>query len=589
MRRVGYTIFTALQRPQLLKLRMQSCTSSMIGIQIHPYILKGTSDNKRGGNGIMTKFIFVTGGVVSSLGKGITAASLGRLLKDRGLKVTIQKFDPYLNVDPGTMSPYQHGEVFVTDDGAETDLDLGHYERFIDINLNQYSNVTAGKVYSHVLQKERRGDYLGGTVQVIPHITNEIKSRLLLAGESTNADVVITEIGGTTGDIESLPFIEAIRQIKSDLGRDNVMYVHCTLLPYIKAAGEMKTKPTQHSVKELRGLGIQPDLIVVRTEYEMTQDLKDKIALFCDIDKESVIECRDAESLYEIPLQLSHQNMDDIVIERLGLHVDRDTQLDEWNHLLRVVNNLEGKVTIGLVGKYVSLQDAYLSVAESLKHAGYQFMKDIDIRWIDSSEVNDDNAAEYLSDVDGILVPGGFGFRASEGKISAIKYAREQQIPFFGICLGMQLATVEYARHVVGLEGAHSAELDPNTPYPVIDLLPEQKDIEDLGGTLRLGLYPCTIQEGTLAEKIYGKTEVEERHRHRYEFNNEYREQLEAAGMIFSGTSPDGRLVEMVELKEHPFFIACQFHPEFLSRPNRPQPIFKSFIEAALLQQNKTK
>lgn len=561
----------------------------MIGIQIHPYILKGTFDNKRGGNGIMTKFIFVTGGVVSSLGKGITAASLGRLLKDRGLKVTIQKFDPYLNVDPGTMSPYQHGEVFVTDDGAETDLDLGHYERFIDINLNQYSNVTAGKVYSHVLQKERRGDYLGGTVQVIPHITNEIKSRLLLAGESTNADVVITEIGGTTGDIESLPFIEAIRQIKSDLGRDNVMYVHCTLLPYIKAAGEMKTKPTQHSVKELRGLGIQPDLIVVRTEYEMTQDLKDKIALFCDIDKESVIECRDAESLYEIPLQLSHQNMDDIVIERLGLHVDRDTQLDEWNHLLRVVNNLEGKVTIGLVGKYVSLQDAYLSVAESLKHAGYQFMKDIDIRWIDSSEVNDDNAAEYLSDVDGILVPGGFGFRASEGKISAIKYAREQQIPFFGICLGMQLATVEYARHVVGLEGAHSAELDPNTPYPVIDLLPEQKDIEDLGGTLRLGLYPCTIQEGTLAEKIYGKTEVEERHRHRYEFNNEYRQQLEAAGMIFSGTSPDGRLVEMVELKEHPFFIACQFHPEFLSRPNRPQPIFKSFIEAALLQQNKTK
>ncbi|MDE9973783.1 CTP synthase, partial [Staphylococcus pseudintermedius] len=329
----------------------------------------------------MTKFIFVTGGVVSSLGKGITAASLGRLLKDRGLKVTIQKFDPYLNVDPGTMSPYQHGEVFVTDDGAETDLDLGHYERFIDINLNQYSNVTAGKVYSHVLQKERRGDYLGGTVQVIPHITNEIKSRLLLAGESTNADVVITEIGGTTGDIESLPFIEAIRQIKSDLGRDNVMYVHCTLLPYIKAAGEMKTKPTQHSVKELRGLGIQPDLIVVRTEYEMTQDLKDKIALFCDIDKESVIECRDAESLYEIPLQLSHQNMDDIVIERLGLQVDRDTQLDEWNHLLRVVNNLEGKVTIGLVGKYVSLQDAYLSVAESLKHAGYQFMKDIEIRW----------------------------------------------------------------------------------------------------------------------------------------------------------------------------------------------------------------
>lgn len=535
----------------------------------------------------MTKFIFVTGGVVSSLGKGITAASLGRLLKDRGLSVTIQKFDPYLNVDPGTMSPYQHGEVFVTDDGAETDLDLGHYERFIDINLNKYSNVTAGKVYSHVLKKERRGDYLGGTVQVIPHITNEIKSRLLLAGESTNADVVITEIGGTTGDIESLPFIEAIRQIRSDLGRENVMYVHCTLLPYIKAAGEMKTKPTQHSVKELRGLGIQPDLIVVRSEYEMSQELKDKIALFCDIDKKSVIECRDAESLYEIPLQLSRQDMDDIVINRLGLKAQYETQLDEWNHLINVVNNLEGKVTIALVGKYVALQDAYLSVAEALKHAGYPFMKDIEIRWIDSSEVTDENAESYFHDVDGILVPGGFGFRASEGKISAIKYAREHHIPFFGICLGMQLATVEYARHVVGLTDAHSAELDPNTPYPVIDLLPEQKDIEDLGGTLRLGLYPCTIKEGTLAERIYGEKEIQERHRHRYEFNNEYREKLEAAGMIFSGTSPDGRLVEMVEIEKHPFFLACQFHPEFLSRPNRPQPIFKSFIEAAIQYQSK--
>ncbi|HDB6527817.1 TPA: CTP synthase [Staphylococcus aureus] len=537
----------------------------------------------------MTKFIFVTGGVVSSLGKGITASSLGRLLKDRGLNVTIQKFDPYLNVDPGTMSPYQHGEVFVTDDGAETDLDLGHYERFIDINLNKFSNVTAGKVYSHVLKKERRGDYLGGTVQVIPHITNEIKERLLLAGESTNADVVITEIGGTTGDIESLPFIEAIRQIRSDLGRENVMYVHCTLLPYIKAAGEMKTKPTQHSVKELRGfLGIQPDLIVVRTEYEMTQDLKDKIALFCDINKESVIECRDADSLYEIPLQLSQQNMDDIVIKRLQLNAKYETQLDEWKQLLDIVNNLDGKITIGLVGKYVSLQDAYLSVVESLKHAGYPFAKDIDIRWIDSSEVTDENAAEYLADVDGILVPGGFGFRASEGKISAIKYARENNVPFFGICLGMQLATVEFSRNVLGLEGAHSAELDPATPYPIIDLLPEQKDIEDLGGTLRLGLYPCSIKEGTLAQDVYGKAEIEERHRHRYEFNNDYREQLEANGMVISGTSPDGRLVEMVEIPTNDFFIACQFHPEFLSRPNRPHPIFKSFIEASLkYQQNK--
>ena len=470
----------------------------------------------------MTKFIFVTGGVVSSLGKGITASSLGRLLKDRGLNVTIQKFDPYLNVDPGTMSPYQHGEVFVTDDGAETDLDLGHYERFIDINLNKFSNVTAGKVYSHVLKKERRGDYLGGTVQVIPHITNEIKERLLLAGESTNADVVITEIGGTTGDIESLPFIEAIRQIRSDLGRENV------------------------------------------------------------------IECRDADSLYEIPLQLSQQNMDDIVIKRLQLNAKYETQLDEWKQLLDIVNNLDGKITIGLVGKYVSLQDAYLSVVESLKHAGYPFAKDIDIRWIDSSEVTDENAAEYLADVDGILVPGGFGFRAGEGKISAIKYARENNVPFFGICLGMQLATVEFSRNVLGLEGAHSAELDPATPYPIIDLLPEQKDIEDLGGTLRLGLYPCSIKEGTLAQDVYGKAEIEERHRHRYEFNNDYREQLEANGMVISGTSPDGRLVEMVEIPTNDFFIACQFHPEFLSRPNRPHPIFKSFIEASLkYQQNK--
>ncbi|MHD0382144.1 CTP synthase [Staphylococcus simulans] len=538
----------------------------------------------------MTKFIFVTGGVVSSLGKGITAASLGRLLKDRGLSVTIQKFDPYLNVDPGTMSPYQHGEVFVTDDGAETDLDLGHYERFIDINLNKYSNVTAGKVYSHVLKKERRGDYLGGTVQVIPHITNEIKERLLLAGESTNADVVITEIGGTTGDIESLPFIEAIRQIRSDLGRDNVMYIHCTLLPYIKAAGEMKTKPTQHSVKELRGLGIQPDLIVVRTEYEMTQDLKDKIALFCDIPEENVIECRDAESLYEIPLQLSKQHMDDLVINRLDLDAKYDTQLDEWKHLLEIVNNLDGEITIGLVGKYVSLQDAYLSVVESLKHAGYPLYKDIKVKWIDSSEVTDENAAEFLKDVDGILVPGGFGYRASEGKISAIRYARENNVPYFGICLGMQLATVEFARNVLGLEGAHSAELDPDTPYPIIDLLPEQKDIEDLGGTLRLGLYPSEVKEGTLAYDIYGKKEIEERHRHRYEFNNDYRQQMEDAGMVFSGISPDGRRIEMIEIPGNDFFFASQFHPEFLSRPNRPQPIFKAFIEAAnKYQQNKSK
>ena len=533
----------------------------------------------------MTKFIFVTGGVVSSLGKGITAASLGRLLKNRGLNVTIQKFDPYLNVDPGTMSPYQHGEVFVTEDGAETDLDLGHYERFIDINLNKYSNVTAGKVYSHVLKKERRGDFLGGTVQVIPHITNEIKSRLLMAGESTNADVVITEIGGTTGDIESLPFIEAIRQIKSDLGRENVMYIHCTLLPYIKAAGEMKTKPTQHSVKELRGLGIQPDLIVVRTEYEMTQDLRDKIALFCDINKRAVIECRDADTLYQIPLALKEQHMDDIVIERLDLEAAPEAELTEWNQLLDTVRNLEGSVKIGLVGKYVSLQDAYLSVAEALKHAGYDFKSDVEIKWIDSEKLNETNYQKELADVDGILVPGGFGDRGVEGKILAIQYARENNVPFLGICLGMQLATVEFARNVVGLNDAHSAELDPNTPYPIIDLLPEQKDIEDLGGTLRLGVYPCKIVEGTIAHKVYGELEVDERHRHRYEFNNEYRERLEEKGMKFSGTSPDGRLVEIVELENHPWFVACQFHPEFLSRPTRPQKLFRGFVEASI--QNK--
>ncbi|MCO4096789.1 CTP synthase [Macrococcoides canis] len=530
----------------------------------------------------MTKFIFVTGGVVSSLGKGITAASLGRLLKNRGLNVTIQKFDPYLNVDPGTMSPYQHGEVFVTDDGAETDLDLGHYERFIDINLNQYSNVTAGRVYSHVLKKERRGDYLGGTVQVIPHITNEIKSRLLLAGESTKADVVITEIGGTTGDIESLPFIESIRQIKSDLGRENVMYIHCTLLPYIKAAGEMKTKPTQHSVKELRGLGIQPDMIVVRTEYEMTEDLRDKIALFCDIDKKSVIECRDADTLYQIPVALQAQHMDDLVIERLGLEASEEADLTEWNKLLDTVRNLEGKVKIALVGKYVALQDAYLSVAEALKHAGYEFGKDIEIDWINSEHLDVTNYKERLKDADGILVPGGFGERGIEGKILATQYARENNIPFLGICLGMQLATVEFARNVVGLKDAHSSELDPNTPYPVIALLPDQKDVVDLGGTLRLGLYPCELKEGTKAHAAYGATHVDERHRHRYEFNNEFRERLEEKGLVFSGLSPDGRLVEIVEIPDHKWFVACQFHPEFLSRPMKPQRLFRGFIEAAI-------
>jgi CTP synthase len=529
----------------------------------------------------MTKYIFVTGGVVSSLGKGITAASLGRLLKNRGLKVTIQKFDPYINVDPGTMSPYQHGEVFVTDDGAETDLDLGHYERFIDINLNKYSNVTTGKIYSIVLKKERRGDYLGGTVQVIPHITNEIKEHVFRAGRETNADVVITEIGGTVGDIESLPFLEAIRQIKSDVGRDNVMYIHCTLVPYIKAAGEMKTKPTQHSVKELRSLGIQPNVIVVRTEMPMSQDMKDKIALFCDIDPKAVIEARDADTLYAVPLMLQEQKLDQIVCEHLKLNCN-EADMTEWIALVEKVRNLSNKTTIALVGKYVELQDAYISVVEALRHAGYAFDTDVDIRWINSEHVDRDNVAQLLQGVNGILVPGGFGDRGIEGKIEAIRYAREQRIPFFGICLGMQLASIEFARHVVGLKGAHSAEIDPNTPHPIIDLLPEQKDIEDLGGTLRLGLYPCKLVEGTKAYDAYQDEVIYERHRHRYEFNNEYRTMMEENGFMFSGTSPDGRLVEIIELKDHPWFVAAQFHPEFTSRPTRPQPLFREFIRASL-------
>ncbi|HEY4551881.1 MAG TPA: CTP synthase [Bacillaceae bacterium] len=529
----------------------------------------------------MSKYIFVTGGVVSSLGKGITAASLGRLLKNRGLSVTIQKFDPYINVDPGTMSPYQHGEVFVTDDGAETDLDLGHYERFIDINLNKYSNVTTGKVYSEVLKKERRGDYLGGTVQVIPHITNEIKDRIYRAAEKTNADVVITEIGGTVGDIESLPFLEAIRQMKNDVGRENVMYIHCTLVPYLKAAGEMKTKPTQHSVKELRSLGIQPNVIVVRTEMPISQDMKDKIALFCDIDKEAVIEAHDASTLYSVPLSLQEQKLDQIVCNHLKLDCG-EADMTEWVQLVEKVQALSKTARIALVGKYVELQDAYISVVEALKHAGYAFDSDIEIKWLNAELVTSENAADLLQDVDGILVPGGFGDRGIEGKLAAIQYARENKVPFFGICLGMQLASIEYARNVLGLETANSSEINPMTDHPVIALLPDQKDVEDLGGTLRLGLYPCKLQEGTKAYEVYKQPVVEERHRHRYEFNNEYRAQMEEAGFIFSGTSPDNRLVEIIEIADHPWFVACQFHPEFTSRPTRPQPLFYGFVQASL-------
>ena len=529
----------------------------------------------------MTKYIFVTGGVVSSLGKGIVAASVGRVLKNRGLKVTLQKFDPYLNVDPGTMSPYQHGEVFVTEDGAETDLDLGHYERFIDVNLGQYSNVTAGRVYSSIIEKERRGDYLGGTVQVIPHVTNEIKSRVLLAGESSDADVVITEIGGTTGDIESLPFLEAIRQIRSDLGRENVCYIHCTLLPYIKAAGEMKTKPTQQSVKELRGLGIQPDIIVVRNELALTDELRAKISLFCDIPKQNVIESRDVSNLYELPVNLKAQKIDDIVLKHFGLSAP-EADMTEWLALVDRVDNLKENVKIALVGKYVELHDAYISVVESLKHAGYKHNSKITIDWIQSEDVTEENVNDYLKDADGILVPGGFGDRGVEGKITAIKYARENKVPFFGICLGMQLAAVEFARNVCGLTGAHSSELDPNTPYPIINLLPDQEDVVEMGGTLRLGSYPCTLAEGSVAYKEYGEINITERHRHRYEFNNFYRERLTDKGLVLSGVSPDGRLVEIVELPEHPWFVAGQFHPEFKSRPEKAHPLFAGFIRASL-------
>ncbi|WP_409343463.1 CTP synthase [Paenibacillus sp. MBLB4367] len=532
----------------------------------------------------MTKYIFVTGGVVSSLGKGITAASLGRLLKNRGLKVTIQKFDPYINVDPGTMSPYQHGEVFVTDDGAETDLDLGHYERFIDINLTKNSNVTTGKIYSSVITKERRGEYLGGTVQVIPHITNEIKDRVFRAGREAQSDVVITEIGGTVGDIESLPFLEAIRQIKSDIGRDNVMYIHVTLIPYIKAAGEVKTKPTQHSVKELRSIGIQPNVIVCRSEHPLSEDLKRKMALFCDIDPNAVVECLDAETLYDVPLALREQGLDDIVVNHLKLTTN-PPDMTGWESMVQRIKQLQHKTEIAIVGKYVALHDAYLSIVEALSHAGFASNTEVNIRWVNAEDIYENNVDELLGGVQGILVPGGFGDRGIEGKIMAIRYAREQKIPFFGICLGMQVAVIEYARNVVRLEGANSSEINPTTPYPIIDLLPEQKDIEDLGGTMRLGLYPCKIGEGTLAMQCYEDELVYERHRHRYEFNNEYREAIEAAGLKITGTSPDGRLVEIIEMPEHPWFLAVQFHPEFTSRPNRPQPLFREFVKAALLQQ----
>ncbi|MFW6034653.1 MAG: CTP synthase [Halothermotrichaceae bacterium] len=534
-----------------------------------------------------TKYIFVTGGVVSALGKGITASSLGRLLKSRGLKVSIQKFDPYINVDPGTMSPYQHGEVFVTDDGAETDLDLGHYERFIDVNLSQNNNVTTGMIYGSVIRKERRGDYLGATVQVIPHITDEIKSRITRVGRETDADVVITEIGGTIGDIESLPFIEAIRQLKSDLGKENIFYLHCTLVPYIATAGELKTKPTQHSIKELRSIGIQPDAVVCRSDRALTQEVKDKIALFGDINKNAVIPLPDADHIYEVPLKLEKENLATIVIDELGLKEKvHQPDLHEWEKMVQKMKNLDDEVKIAIVGKYVELPDAYISINESLNHAGVVNEAKVDIEFVYAEDLEGEtDVAEILYDADGILVPGGFGDRGIEGKIKAIEYARTQNIPYFGICLGMQCAVAEFARNVVGFKGANSSEFAPETDYPVIDLMPEQKDIEDMGGTMRLGLYPCKLTPETVSYQVYNEEIIYERHRHRYELNNEYRNELKEKGMLLAGLSPDEKLVEIIEVKDHPWFVGVQFHPEFKSRPNRPHPLFVGFIRASL--QNK--
>ncbi|MCS8562417.1 CTP synthase [Weissella cibaria] len=528
------------------------------------------------------KYVFVTGGVVSSLGKGIVAASLGRLLKNRGFKIAVQKFDPYINVDPGTMSPYQHGETFVTDDGLETDLDLGHYERFIDINLNKYSNVTSGRVYSEVLAKERRGDYDGATVQVIPHITNALKEKMMRAAETTDADIVITEVGGTVGDIESLPFIEALRQMKREVGAENVAYIHTSLIPYLRAAGEMKTKPTQHSVAELRSLGIQPDMLVVRTEQPITPEMREKLALFTDVTPEAVIESLDVDILYEIALNMQKQGMDDVILKRLGLTAE-PADMTEWTAMIEKIRNLKKKLKITLVGKYADLQDAYISVNEALRAGGYAVDADVEINAINSEKVNDENVSELLADADGVIVPGGFGARGTEGKISAIQFARENNVPFLGVCLGMQLASVEFARHVLGYADANSIELNPDTDAPVIALMNDQKEVTDRGGTLRLGLYPADLKDGTLTKAIYeGQDEIQERHRHRYEFNIDYRKEFEDAGMVFAGTSPDDRLMEIIELPENDFFVAAQYHPEFLSRPYRPEPLYGAFVKAAL-------
>ena len=529
---------------------------------------------------MVTKYIFITGGVVSSVGKGVTAAAIGRLLKERGFKVAVQKLDPYINVDPGTMSPYQHGEVFVLDDGAETDLDLGHYERFIDISLNRVCNVTTGQVYAEVISKERRGDYLGGTIQVIPHITNEIKRRIGLVAKTTGAEVVLVEIGGTVGDIESLPFLEALRQMRSDLGRENSIYIHVTWLPHIGATDELKTKPTQHSVRELRSIGISPDFIVARSDYPITEDLREKIALFCDVDRRAVISLVTTPVLYEVPLVLDRSGTGEYLLERMGLEARCDPDWAEWERLVSEVQRIKPHVMVALVGKYVELHDAYFSVREALEHAALALGVVIDIAWIQSSDLEKDRSWDEVRQADGILVPGGFGSRGTEGKIRAIRYARENKVPYLGLCLGMQLMVVEFARYLVGNDEPNSTEFDRSTAYPVIDLMPDQRSIADMGGTMRLGLYPCELQPGTIASSAYQKSLVQERHRHRFELNNAYRNMLEEGGMVFSGISPDGRLVEIAEIADHPFMLATQFHPEFLSRPNRPHPLFLAFLRA---------
>lgn len=527
----------------------------------------------------MAKFIFVTGGVVSGLGKGLTAASLGRLLKQRGLKVFMQKLDPYINVDPGTMSPFQHGEVFVTADGAETDLDLGHYERFIDEELNRSSSITTGRIYSDVISKERRGDYLGATVQVVPHITNEIKAKIYAAAKSSQADIVITEIGGTVGDIESLPFIEAIRQVRLDIGYKNTLYIHTTLLPYIGASHEVKTKPTQHSVKELRGYGIQPDIIVCRSEKHIDQELKEKISLFCNVPVEAVISNYDVDVLYELPMMLLDQHMDDLVLDHLRIEAPK-ADMTEWQQLIQRVKGLNKELTIKMVGKYVQLPDAYLSVNEALRHAGYYENSTVHIDWINAEDINDENVGDMLKGADGILVPGGFGQRGIEGMIKAIRFAREEKIPFLGICLGMQLASIEFARHVCGLQDVNSIEFDEMCATPLIHLMSDQT-LNDMGGTQRLGNYDCELLKGSRVHELYGKDLIQQRHRHRYEFNNKYKDILEQHGLIFSGKNPERNLVEIIELKDHPYFVACQFHPEFSSRPNRSEPLFQGLITAA--------